>query len=91
MNASDDSGRALPAAVQIPGTGLLVDLGKQSRAEVKELRQGHGRLCEHLAAVVDGARHELGISADVEIIPIVLLYRRDDQANGGYTVLKIDR
>ncbi len=91
MNTNDSSESTLPAAVRIPDSGLLLDLGAQSRADMKELRQGHGRLYQHIATIIDGVRNELAIPADAEVVPVVLLYRRADQANGDYTVLKIDR
>lgn len=90
MNTDDNLGHALPAAVQIPESGLLLDLGPRSRNDLNQLRQGQGRLCEHVAAVIEGARDDLGIPGDVEIVPVVLIYRRSDQSNG-YTVRKVDR
>jgi hypothetical protein len=68
----------LVTTARLPNTGLLVDLGQQRRKRVNRLKHGDGALAWQIQQAVDRQRQELGISADAEIVPVVLLYRRDD-------------
>jgi hypothetical protein len=82
MQQSDDPLPSLPVAA--PAVGLLVDLGRQRRKQIKRLKRGEGRLSRHVQAAVDQSREELGIDPALEIVPVVLLYRRSEP---GYVVL----
>jgi hypothetical protein len=67
---------SLPAATPLPNIGLLVELGRQSRKEIGHLKQGDGTLTWQIEAAVTSCREKLGIDTDVEIVPVVLLYRQ---------------
>jgi len=56
--------------------GLMLDLGRQRRKQIKRLKRGDGRLTRHLQEVIEQSRAELGLDPAVEIVPVVLLYRR---------------
>ena len=66
---------SLPVAVRLPSIGLLVDLGRQRRKQIKRLKRGDGRLTRQIQAALDQSRRELGIDQSAEIIPVVILYR----------------
>ena len=66
---------SLPVVAQVPNIGLLVDFGEQGRKKIKRLKRGRGTLSRQIQAAVEEARRDLGIEADKEIVPVVLLYR----------------
>jgi hypothetical protein len=78
MEKVDDPQPSLAPAVRAPGVRLLVDLGRQRRKHIKRLKRGNGRLSRHVQTIVDQSRAELGIDHAIEIVPVVLLYRRSD-------------
>ncbi len=78
MEQSGDSHLPVPVAARTPTIGVLVDLGRQRRKQIKRLKRGNGRLTRHVQAVVEQSREELGIDPAVEIVPVVLLYRRSE-------------
>ena len=66
-----------PGGVTIP---IVVDLGKQGRKRIKQLKAGEGTLSAQVQDVVEQARAKLGAEADgKELIPVVVLYRRKDR------------
>lgn len=60
----------------VPNVGLVVDFGEQGRRKIKRLKRGRGALTRQIQAAVEEAQRTLGIDADTEIVPVVLLYRR---------------
>ena len=66
-------------AVTRPNIGLLVEVGKQRRKQIKRLKRGDGRLKAQILAALDSAREELGIDRSAEIVPVVILYRYADR------------
>lgn len=75
-----DASTALLAdtAVQ-PGFGLVLDVGPQRRKRVRRLKRGTGKLTTRVASVVNEARAKFGLGDDVEIVPVVILYRYDEE------------
>ena len=56
--------------------GLFIELGGQGPAEIKLLKRGAGALTQQVHAAIDRWRDELGIDPDIEVVPVVMLYRR---------------
>jgi hypothetical protein len=88
MNKSAAPQSLLPTAARLPNIGLLIELGPQRRKQIKRLKRGTGSLTQQIQATVDRSREELGIDAAAEIVPVVLLYRRDQP---DYVVITLDR
>jgi hypothetical protein len=84
MNKSADPQSLLPTAARLPKIGLLIELGRQRRKQIKRLKRGNGALTEQIQAAVNTACEELGIDDEAEIVPVVLLYRHDEPE---YTVV----
>jgi hypothetical protein len=78
MDPSDPARGTLVSTAPLPNTSLLVDLGQQRRKRIDRLKRGEGALTWQIQEAVDRHRQELGISAEAEIVPVVLLYRRDE-------------
>jgi hypothetical protein len=66
--------QTLPLVKQLPGIGLMVDMGTQPEARIKRLKRGEGELARQVQAAVLQSRETLGLGTDVEIVPVVLLY-----------------
>jgi hypothetical protein len=62
--------------------GVVLDLGRQPRKRIRRLKWATGKLRKRIDAVVDEARAKFGLSDDVEVVPVVILYRfvADDPA-----------
>jgi hypothetical protein len=88
MNKSAAPQSLLPTAARLPNIGLQIELGPQRRKQIKRLKRGTGSLTQQIQATVDRLREELGIDAAAEIVPVVLLYRRDQP---DYVVITLDR
>jgi hypothetical protein len=77
MTESDHAG--LPVAtVARPSSGLFLELGRQRRKEISRLKAGTGALTRQLHAAVTRWRGQLDVDAATEVVPVVLLYRRDE-------------
>lgn len=58
-------------------TPIIIDLGKEKRGRIKDLKQGRGRLMDEVTLVVEEVRANLGADAEgARIIPIVVLYEK---------------
>jgi hypothetical protein len=79
---------SLPTTTPLPDIGLLVELGGQRRKEIRHLKQGDGPLAWQIEAAVASWREGLGIPPDVEVVPVVLLYR---QVKPDYVVMAVHR
>jgi Family of unknown function (DUF6200) len=56
---------------------LIVNMGKQRRKRVKDLKRGRGRLVQTVQEVIEEVREELGADAkDKVLIPVVVLFER---------------
>jgi hypothetical protein len=76
MEQDDSPPSTLPVPLPSSQSGLMLDVGAQSRRRIKRLRRGDGQLARRIHAAVDAAREQLGIDPAAEIVPIVVLYRR---------------
>lgn len=77
-------------AVQ-PGFGLVLDVGPQRRKRVRRLKRGTGKLKTRVALVMNEARAKFGLGDDVEIVPVVILYRyAEDEAALPHTVARLE-
>ena len=55
---------------------VIIDLGKQKRATLKDLKQGEGKLWDEVLDVVEEVKEMLGTDADGKVlVPIVMLYQ----------------
>lgn len=75
MEQGESSETTLPVPVSPLQSGLLLDVGPQSRRRIKRLERGDGQLTRRIHAAVDAAREHLGVDPAVEIVPVVVLYR----------------
>ena len=57
--------------------GLFIELGGQGPTAINRLKQGAGALTQQIHAAVDRWRDELGIDPNTEVVPVVMLYRRN--------------
>jgi hypothetical protein len=67
---------SLPTATPLPNTGLLIELGRQRRKEIRQFKVGDGPLAWQVEAAVTSWCEERGIAPDVEVVPVVLFYRQ---------------
>jgi hypothetical protein len=54
----------------------VVDMGKARPKGLKKLEQGKGKLAAKVLEAIDQVRASLGADADVELVPVVMIYRR---------------
>jgi hypothetical protein len=76
MEGHDSRELSLPTATPLPNIGLLVEVGRQRRKEIRHLKLGDGPLAWQVEAAVASWREDSGVDADVEVVPVVLLYRQ---------------
>ena len=58
-------------------TPFIIDLGKQSRKDIRRLKKYEGKLMREVDRAVEEAVERLGgAEGDKEIVPIVVLYRK---------------
>jgi hypothetical protein len=67
---------------------IIIDLGKEKKGRIKDLKRGRGRLMAEVAAVLNEVRAGLGDDAgNKQLVPVVLIYkkknRRGGRGNGG--------
>jgi hypothetical protein len=89
MSASNSASAApetTPLATAAPAAGIdpvVVDLGKKSRKQIKNLKKGKGKLVRHVAAVLEEVKANGGAElAGKELVPIVIVYRRKPKRRG---------
>jgi hypothetical protein len=75
---SGDPRRTLATTDRVPNIGLVVEFGAQRRKHIKRLKRGEGALAWQIQQAVDQQREELGIDPSAEVVPVVILYRRDE-------------
>jgi len=55
---------------------VIIDLGKQRRSALKDLKRGEGKLWDEVFEVVDEVKDILGEDADGKVlVPVVMLYQ----------------
>lgn len=60
-----------------PVVPIVIDLGKEKKKRIKNLKRGRGRLMAEVAAVLDEVRGNLGEEAGgQQLVPIVLIYKQ---------------
>jgi hypothetical protein len=85
MKAQNLSEEFFPRTTLLPGAGLLVELGEQHRETMASLKRGEGPLAWQIEEIVASWRERLEVGdADVEVVPVILLYRR---AESDYVVI----
>jgi len=67
---------------------VVLDLGKQRRKRVKQLRRGEGRLMEEVNASIEELRTAGAIAADAQ--PVVIIVREKRRKTRGLTGLLQD-
>jgi Family of unknown function (DUF6200) len=55
-------------------TPVIIDAGKKSRASIRRLKEGRGRLMLEVSDIIEDARGT-SAAANKEIVPVVILYR----------------
>ncbi len=56
---------------------IIIDLGKEKKKRIRDLKRGRGRLMAEVAAVLNDARATLGDNADgKQIVPVILIYKK---------------
>jgi hypothetical protein len=63
-------------AVQIEGmTPIVIDLGKRSKKNIRNLKQGRGKLMAEVGETLEQVRSNLGLQTS-GMVPVVLIYRQ---------------
>lgn len=56
---------------------IIIDLGKKKRKQIRDLKNGTGKLMAEVADVLNEVRANMGSDADgKQFIPVILVYRR---------------
>ena len=55
---------------------LVIDMGKASRKRLRQLKRGRGKLVGKVMGTLDEIREGLGADPEVELLPVVVIYRR---------------
>jgi hypothetical protein len=79
--------QSLPVATPLRDMGLLIELGQQRRKEIRRFKQGDGTLALQVESILESWREGLEISTDLEVVPVVVLYR---QAEPDYVVITVE-
>jgi hypothetical protein len=77
MDKSDQPQSSSATPARLGDVGLFVELGGQGPTEIERLRQGAGALTQQIQTAIDHWREELRIDLDTEVVPVVMLYRRN--------------
>lgn len=65
-------------------TPIIIDLGKEKRKRIKDLKRGRGKLMAEVARVMSETQMSLGSEADgKEFIPVVLIYKQKKRRKRG--------
>jgi hypothetical protein len=63
---------------------IIIDLGKEKKKRIKDLKRGRGRLMAEVAAVLNEVRTGLGEEGDSkQLVPIVLIYKKKRKGGKG--------
>lgn len=56
---------------------VIIDLGKEKKGRIKDLKRGRGRLMAEVAAVLNEVRAGMGDDAgNKQLVPVVLIYKK---------------
>lgn len=59
---------------------IIIDLGKEKKGRIKDLKRGGGRLMAEVAAVINQVQAGLGDDAgNKQLVPIVLVYKKKNR------------
>ena len=63
---------------------IVVDLGKQRRKRIKDLKRGRGKLMDEVADAVAQVRASLGAAAQGrQLVPVVFVYKQKGKRRKG--------
>jgi hypothetical protein len=71
-------------ATEVAGIApIIIDLGKEKKGRIKDLKRGRGRLMAEVAAVLNEVRAGLGDDAgNKQLVPVVLVYKKKNRRGG---------
>jgi hypothetical protein len=70
-----------------PVAPIVIDLGKKSRKQIKDLKRGQGKLKIEVLDTASEVKQRLGAQADgKELVPIVVVYSRKKRTAKGLKV-----
>jgi len=59
---------------------IIIDLGKEKKGRIKDLKRGRGRLVAEVAAVLNEVRGSIGDDAgNKQLVPVVLIYKKKNR------------
>ena len=62
---------------------IVIDLGKKKKKQIKALKRGEGELAAEVQSAIADVKQNLGAeSANKELIPVVVVYKKKPK-NGG--------
>jgi hypothetical protein len=72
------------SATEVAGIApVIIDLGKEKKGRIKDLKRGRGRLMAEVAAVLNEVRAGLGDDAgNKQLVPVVLIYKKKNRRGG---------
>lgn len=63
---------------------VIIDLGKEKKGRIKDLKRGRGRLMADVAAVLSEVRAGLGDDAEQkQLVPVILIYKKKNKRGKG--------
>jgi hypothetical protein len=71
-----------PSSTITTSAPIVLDLGKQRRKRVKELRRGAGRLMDEINASIEELRTAGALSADAQPVVVVVREKRRKMRSG---------
>jgi hypothetical protein len=81
VNDSEESQPLRLVVTRSGDFGLFMELGRQERSAIKQLKGSDGALAEQIQVAVEERLDQMGIGSSAEVLPVVFLYRvRDDFA-----------
>jgi len=71
-------------ATEVAGIApVIIDLGKEKKGRIKDLKRGRGRLMAEVAAVLNEVRAGMGDDAgNKQLVPVVLIYKKKNRRGG---------
>jgi hypothetical protein len=71
-------------ATEVAGIApVIIDLGREKKGRIKDLKRGRGRLMAEVAAVLNEVRAGLGDDAgNKQLVPVVLIYKKKNRRRG---------
>jgi hypothetical protein len=66
---------------------IVIDLGKEKKRRIKDLKRGQGKLMAEIAAVLNEVRASLGEESDGrQLVPVVIIYRKKNKKKNGRSI-----